>query len=91
MTTNIDIKSRHAIWAALVWKGPTYTVLCCVIGVVLGLTPTVLKNHKEQSNKMLKFQELVQRCARGQYEVNGTYDNLMCQKWANTYYRVYDF
>jgi len=91
MATNIDIKSRDAVWLTLVWKGPTYIVLCCIIGACLGVAPYVVKNHKEQSAKRQNFYELVQRCERGQYEVNGRYDSLMCQKWANTYYRVYDF
>ena len=91
MTTNIDIKSRDAVWATLVWKGPSYIILCCCIGLSIGVTPYFMKNHREQRVKYEKFQELVTECERGQYEVNGTYDSVMCRKWANTYYPVYRY
>lgn len=91
MTTNIDIKSRHAVWATLIWKGPTYIIVCCFIGLSLGLTPYIMKNHKEQRVKQQKFQELVSQCERDQYGESGSYDSLQCRKWANTYYPVYRY
>ena len=93
MTKNIDIKVNtvHAVWGALAWKAPT---LICLFVAILGvgsLIPYVISNHNKQVSKMAKFRELVSRCERTQYEESGRYDSLACKKWANTYYRVYDF
>lgn len=97
MSKNIDIKvnSVHAIWGLLVWKGPAYIGLFCLIvtigSLAAGLVPYIAKNHEEQSTKMANFNELVRECERSQLEENGGYDSLMCKKWANTYYRVYSY
>lgn len=93
MSKSIDIKlnSVHAVWGIFVWKSPIFIGLICLIAGGLSLVPYVSENHEEQSTKMANFNELVRRCEQAQMEETGSFDSLLCKKWANTYYRVYSF
>jgi len=89
MNTNINIKSRDAVWVALVWKLPTYFVLFSVTGFLLWLVPTMIKNGERQQIKFAAYTKIKTDCIKYQLKTYGDYDSIQCGRVANAHVPYY--
>lgn len=89
MNTNINIDSRHAVSAALVWKLPTLLTLGFFVCVFLSFVPTWKQNSRLEAEKFNAYTSLKAKCMRTQLEQFGRYDSVQCGRWANAYVPYY--
>lgn len=89
MTTNINIDSKHAVQAAIAWKGPTYYVLIFLTGLFLFSVPGCLRKSKIQRERRQEYTAIKTSCMQAQLAKYGQYDSWQCSRIANAYVPIY--
>jgi hypothetical protein len=89
MTTNINIDSKHAVQAAIAWKGPTYYVLIFLTFFFLACVPGFIKKSKIQQERRQEYTAIKATCMQSQLEKYGQYDSWQCSRIANAYVPIY--
>jgi hypothetical protein len=89
MTTNINIDSKHAVQAAIAWKGPTYFVLIFLTLLFLACVPGVLRKSKIQRERMQEYTAIKTTCVQSQLKKYGQYDSWQCHRIANAFVPIY--
>ena len=89
MTTNINIDSKHAVQAAVAWKGPTYFVLLFFTFVFLSYVPGWVKYSHLERQRFNAYTEIKTKCMQAQLEKYGEYDSVQCARLANAYVPYY--
>jgi hypothetical protein len=89
MTTNINIDSRHAVQAAIAWKGPTYFVLIFFTILFVACIPGFLEKSKIQRERRREYTAIKTTCMQAQLSKYGKYDDWQCHRIANAYVPIY--
>jgi hypothetical protein len=89
MTTNINIDSKHAIQAAVAWKGPTYFVLIFFTFVFLSFVPEWIKYSRIERQRMQEYTAIKTTCMQAQLQKYGKYDDWQCGRVANAFVPIY--
>ena len=97
---NLDVKGKHIVGTAAVWRSPDllhvilsngfkFTLLMVVLHGCNSVVSSFSENVEKQNKTKAGYERMLKKCQLVQLEKYGNYDHTGCHKWANAKYRAY--